>query len=295
MISFFGGIAGIAFAATAFDWPSAGVVTSEFGYRDGRLHSGIDMDITVAGTTPIKASAAGRVLTAYAGCPNTPSYSCGGQLGNHIILRHTVNGKTYDTVYAHLQSNLTVSVNQTVSQGQQLGWMGNSGNSTSQHLHFEIHPGGRIDQSTARNPRDYIGKIDVQPTYHTYDGTWAIVEITNPNGGSTANLFGNVGYGIIGTLDVGGAYKVYGKREYAENGDLYYNVGPGYIHHAYGILKNHHAVVSGTINTYNSPNGTFNRTLAAGTYKVHAAQDGWYNLGGTTWVNANQIKVIKNP
>ena len=88
---------------------------------------------------------------------------------------------------------------------------------------------------------------------------------------------------------------MYDKKEYTDTGVLYYNVGPGYIHNAYGVINNHHAVVSSSITTYNSPNGSVNRTLAAGTYKVHAAKDGWYDLGGSTWVRDNQIKVIKNP
>lgn len=286
-------------AAQFFIKPSAGTYTSNFGPRSGGYHYGIDI-ATSASNTAVNSSAAGVVRTAVGGCSNNGSYgnTCNGGFGNYIIVRHNANGQIFDTLYAHL-SNISVSVNQNVAQGQRIGTMGNSGSSTGQHLHFELHPGGRVGSSSAVNPRPYIdGTINPAPpatNYHEYDGTWAVVKIKNPTGGSTANLFEHVGYGIKGTLPVGNTYKVYANKVYAADGTLYYNVGPGYIHNAYGELNNHHAVVSGTITTYNSPNGTVNRSLAAGTYRVHAARDGWYDLGASTWVKANQIKVIKNP
>lgn len=106
-------------------------------------------------------------------------------------------------------------------------------------------------------------------------------------------MFKNVGYEIIGQLEAGGKYKVYGQREYAADGTLYYNVGSGYIHNAYGTIANHHATVTTTIHTYSSPNGAFKLQLAPGTYKVHAAKDSWYNLGAE-WVKADQVLVTKN-
>lgn len=278
-------------AANAFIKPNNGSYTSYFGYRTVNgvygFHAGVDIGAN-GSTLNIAASAAGTVRS-------VTTHS--GGLGKHIVLRHTLGGKTYDTVYGHL-SAFSVSVGQTVSQGQKIGTMGTTGYSTGTHLHFEIHPNGRVNTSTAVDPIPYLnGTINPAPdvNYHQYDGTWAVVKIVNPTGGSYANLFEYVGYGIKGTLPVGNTYKVYGHKEYASNGDLYYNVGPGYIHGNYGEVNNHHAVVSGTITTYNSPNGTVNRSLASGTYRVHAARDGWYDLGASTWVKADQIKVIKNP
>ena len=57
-----------------------------------------------------------------------------------MYLSHRINGKTYTTVYAHMNSR-SVSNGQTVKQGDQLGFMGNTGQSYGQHLHFELHLG----------------------------------------------------------------------------------------------------------------------------------------------------------
>lgn len=278
-------------AASSFIKPNDGSYTSYFGMRqlsgsEPRMHYGVDIGGN-GSSLNIKASASGTVSRVVYG-----HYG----FGNYVILRHSLGGKTYDTVYAHL-SSVSVSTGQSVSQGSKIGVMGSTGNSTGIHLHFELHPGGYAGNSSAVNPMPYInGTIDPEPvTYHEYDGTWAVAEIVHPNGGSTANLFANVGYGIIRTLPVGDVYKVYGKKHYNDNGDLWYDLGPGYIKYNYGKINNHHAVVSSTISTYNSINGSFNRSLSPGTYSTHGAQDGWYNLGANTWVKADQIKVIKNP
>jgi len=276
---------GTASAAQAFIKPATGITPTggNFGdYRSHGSHNGLDISNNDV-NSPIKASASGTVTTS-----GVNSY-----WGEYIILSHSIAGKSYKTIYAHMKTgSRKVFYGNTVVQGQLLGYMGSTGDSTGQHLHFELHVG-----TTPVNPLPYIdGTINPQPiTYHTYDSTWAVVEIVSPTGGSKANLFANVGSGIIGTLPVGGVYKVYGQKEYTDTGVLYYDVGPGYIHNAYGVINNHHAVVSSSITTYNSPNGTVNRTLAAGTYSTHGAKDGWYNLGASTWVRDSQIKVIKNP
>ena len=249
-----------------------------------KMHWGID----IAGNegVAVKSSAAGTVVTS----TTHSSY------GEYIIIRHDIGGQRYDTLYAHMRTgSRQVSVGSSVSQGQTIGYVGRTGKVDGAHLHFELHQGAWSSSYTyAKDPKPYIeGELNPSGIPHSYDGTWATVQITNPNGGKTANLFGHVGYGIIGTLPVGNKYKVYDKKLYADNGDMYYNVGPGYIHHAYGIIFNHHAKNSSSISTYNSPNGTFNRTLSPGTYKVHAAKDGWYDLGANTWVNANQVVVTK--
>lgn len=277
-------------AAQTFIKPVTGSYTSEFGMRihpitgQNTMHYGLDIGGNNGAT--ISASASGTVVT-------STTHS---SLGEYIVIRHNIAGQTYDTLYAHMRTgSRKVAVGNTVTQGQAIGNVGSTGAVTGAHLHFEIHKGPRSN-ANAVNPKPYItGQINPGPpaTSHVYDGTWARVVIKNPSGGSTANLFGNVGYGIIGTLPVGNGYKVYGQREYAANGDMYYNVGSGYIHSAYGELINHHATVSSSISTYSSPNGAFNRTLTAGTYRVHAAKDGWYDLGASTWVKADQVIVTK--
>ena len=66
----------------------------------------------------------------------------GGGYGYHITIRH--NG-TYSTRYAHM-SKLSVRVGASVSKGQLIGYMGSTGDSTGNHLHFEvIKNGSRVD------------------------------------------------------------------------------------------------------------------------------------------------------
>ncbi|MGX9808697.1 murein hydrolase activator EnvC family protein [Exiguobacterium acetylicum] len=116
-----------------FIHPTVGAVTQGYGSAGGEngytFHNGIDFGGPVG--TPIVAAATGTVITA----------SGGGPYGNHIMIAHQLNGKTYTTLYAHM-SALNAHAGQRVSQGQQIGLRGSTGNSTGPHLHFEIHVGG---------------------------------------------------------------------------------------------------------------------------------------------------------
>lgn len=127
--------------STTFIWPASGRFTSPFGYRihpisrTRRMHTGID--IANSSGTNIAASQNGKVIfTGYQG-----SY------GKLIVIRHA-NGM--ETAYAHL-SRISVSVGDTVTQGQSIGKMGSTGGSTGSHLHFEIRKNG-----TAVNPMNYL-------------------------------------------------------------------------------------------------------------------------------------------
>ncbi len=110
-----------------FSWPAAGTLTSRFGRRWGRMHKGIDIAGPVG--TPINAAADGTVIAA--------GWNSGGY-GNLVEVRHS-DGTT--TRYGH-NSRLSVSIGQTVRQGQQVAEMGSTGHSTGPHLHFEIRPSG---------------------------------------------------------------------------------------------------------------------------------------------------------
>ncbi len=116
-----------------FIHPTVGAVTQGYGSAGGEngytFHNGIDFGGPVG--TPIVAAATGTVITA----------SGGGPYGNHIMIAHQLNGKTYTTLYAHM-SALNAHAGQRVSQGEQIGLRGSTGNSTGPHLHFEIHVGG---------------------------------------------------------------------------------------------------------------------------------------------------------
>ena len=119
-----------------FIWPCKGTVSSEFGPRWGRNHNGIDI-ANVTGT-PIWASASGTV---------TQAGDAGDGYGRCVVIDH---GNGLRTRYAH-NSSVLVSVGQKVTQGQQIAKLGNTGNSTGPHCHFEVLVNG-----SAKNPRNYL-------------------------------------------------------------------------------------------------------------------------------------------
>ena len=129
-------------------------LTSKFGWRtiQGKKewHQGIDLAST--GKVPIYASADGAVIRA----------GTLGTYGKVVMIQHSINGKRYDTNYAHLDS-VSVKVGQKVKAGQQIGIMGNTGRSFGVHLHFEIHNGPwKSGQPNAVDPMKFI-KLKEEP------------------------------------------------------------------------------------------------------------------------------------
>ncbi len=120
----------------SFVKPVKGIVTSRFGTRWGSTHTGID--VGAATGTPIYAATGGTVI--FSGWKGT--------LGKLIVINH---GNGVQTYYAHC-SSLLASVGQTVSAGELIAKVGNTGRSTGPHLHFEIRLNG-----SALNPQSYIG------------------------------------------------------------------------------------------------------------------------------------------
>jgi murein DD-endopeptidase MepM/ murein hydrolase activator NlpD len=131
----------------SFFLPTDGVgrITSRYGYRvhpvtgRQRLHRGIDIGADRG--TPVHAVDNGIVSLAVSACTEGNG-ACGGGFGNHVRLTHLQNAAFNETVYAHLQT-VTVRHGQTVSAGQVIGTLGNTGRSTGPHLHFETWRGGR--------------------------------------------------------------------------------------------------------------------------------------------------------
>lgn len=122
-----------------FMWPVPGVhsISSPYGPRWGRFHSGVD--ISCAGIY-------GRTVVAADSGTATVKRSAGGY-GLHIIISH---GNGYSTCYAHL-SAVTISSGATVAKGQAIGRVGSTGASTGPHLHFEIRKNNQ-----ANNPMNYF-------------------------------------------------------------------------------------------------------------------------------------------
>jgi murein DD-endopeptidase MepM/ murein hydrolase activator NlpD len=123
-----------------------GRLASRFGYRihpifkTRRLHTGVDLAAPYA--TPIYAAGDGVVEKA--------GWSSG--YGRFTMIKH-VNG--YETGYGH-QSKIIVAAGDKVRQGQIIGYVGSTGNSTGNHLHFEIRINGRfVDPLSVKLPRDH--------------------------------------------------------------------------------------------------------------------------------------------
>ena len=119
----------------ALIWPINGAFTSPFGFRWGRLHAGVDLAAPEG--TPIRAADAGTVVLA----------GWTGGYGNYTCIAH---GGALTTCYAH-QSRYGTSVGANVSQGQVIGYVGNTGHSFGAHLHFETRVNG-----TPVNPMSYL-------------------------------------------------------------------------------------------------------------------------------------------
>jgi murein DD-endopeptidase MepM/ murein hydrolase activator NlpD len=119
----------------SFVWPVNGPITSGFGPRWGRLHAGVD--ISAPEGTPIRAAASGKVVL----------LGWTGGYGNYTCIQH---GGGISTCYAH-QVRYGTSMGASVSQGQVMGYVGNTGNSFGAHLHFEV----RINGSPV-NPAGYL-------------------------------------------------------------------------------------------------------------------------------------------
>jgi murein DD-endopeptidase MepM/ murein hydrolase activator NlpD len=122
-------------------WPIEGPVTSSFGEREdpfngeGAFHSGIDISAPFG--TPVRATADGEVSDAA---------MCAGY-GREVVLNH---GHDVLTVYGHL-SAIAVMPGQHVTQGQIIGYVGQSGRSTGPHLHYEV----RV-HNVPVNPHKYL-------------------------------------------------------------------------------------------------------------------------------------------
>jgi murein DD-endopeptidase MepM/ murein hydrolase activator NlpD len=122
-------------APTSFIWPAKGPITSPFGHRWGRAHTGVDID--AGNRSPIVASQAGTVTLA----GSKTGY------GNTVIIDH---GHGISTLYAH-QSRIVVHAGEHVDQGQYIGNVGSTGHVTAPHLHYEVQVDG-----VPRNPMPWL-------------------------------------------------------------------------------------------------------------------------------------------
>jgi murein DD-endopeptidase MepM/ murein hydrolase activator NlpD len=117
-------------------WPTWGITTGLFNeWRAGHRHKGLDIANNTG--TPISAAAAGVVI--YSGWH--------GNYGRKLVIYH---GFGYTTVYAHLYK-MYVEVGDEVDKGETIATMGNTGNSTGSHLHYEV-----LVDGVPNNPQDFL-------------------------------------------------------------------------------------------------------------------------------------------
>jgi len=128
-----GGSSQVIVSESGFAWPLPGylTLTSKYGWRTlyGRSEFHLGTDIPAPRGTPIQAAKTGKVTT------STSHWS----YGNYVVVTHSDGTQT---LYAHM-SQRAVSVGQVVSQGQVIGYVGSTGNSTGNHLHFEVWVNGK--------------------------------------------------------------------------------------------------------------------------------------------------------
>jgi murein DD-endopeptidase MepM/ murein hydrolase activator NlpD len=131
--------ASISLSPAPSSWPTVGLVTREF--TEGNIPNGIKphlgIDIAAPTDTPVVAAGTGRVART-----GTDEF-----LGNFVEIQH---GLGYLTVYGHC-SRIAVGEGDKVEIGQLVAYVGQSGQTSAPHLHFEI-----FHQGEAVNPRDYL-------------------------------------------------------------------------------------------------------------------------------------------
>ncbi len=141
-------------------------ITSPFGYRkdpfgSGKTtyHSGLDI-AGGSGLNSVNIIAAREGIVVYPtanvknDCPSGSSQSsCGGGLGNYVVIQHSDGNYT---IYGHMyEGSILVKAGDSVEQGQVIGKMGSSGNSTGAHLHFMVREGQNISSATV-DPLNYV-------------------------------------------------------------------------------------------------------------------------------------------
>jgi murein DD-endopeptidase MepM/ murein hydrolase activator NlpD len=114
-------------------WPILNF-TKGRGLWDSGYHQGVDLLASCG--TPLYAAAGGVVKV------SQESY---GGYGVAVTIDHVLGGQRVNTLYGHMTyGSRQVSVGQTVSAGQLIGFVGSTGSSTACHLHFEVHINGSV-------------------------------------------------------------------------------------------------------------------------------------------------------
>lgn len=152
-----------------FRWPTPGYTYISAGWQSNdSVHNGHHYGIDIAGGSirgsAIRASATGKVVESNNSCTHDykkySSCGCGHGFGNFVKISHGIyNGKYYNTLYGHMK-NTAVSTGAYVASGQVIGYVGCTGWSTGNHLHFAVMQGTSPNNMYYVNPFNfsYVGK-----------------------------------------------------------------------------------------------------------------------------------------
>lgn len=149
----------ITFDGGNFLWPVAGHYYISAGWQSNdSVHKGTHKGIDIAGGgiagKPVRAAANGYVYIVNNSCTHNygkqKSCGCGGGYGNYVAIDHgKFDGTSYKTLYAHMKKTI-VKNGQYVKRGETIGYVGTTGWSTGNHLHFEV-----IVNGVKKNPKNY--------------------------------------------------------------------------------------------------------------------------------------------
>jgi len=278
--------------------PVSTSISSSFGPRihpitgKNSQHTGIDIGNVTEGVTNVIAVKDGVVVyptaTSPVNCPSSSSLdSCGGGYGNYVVIQH--NDGTY-SLYAHLYANsITVKANDSVKQGQVIGKIGSSGNSTGPHLHFEIRQGNN-SSSSAVDPLNYISADAprasglVGSDFITFLHSWEAGGRAQERNGNYVVIddgahIPTVGYGVALKYNVG-RFKAYGIDV---NSISYGDEIPKYIVDAIEMEEINEAFTN--VRNLLARNGI---TLAE--YQIEALVSRYYNCGNVNSFPQNYLK-----
>ena len=181
-------------------------ITQEYS----KTHQAVDLVKAPSNLETVIAHTGGKVVFCQTGQKNNKGSKGNASYGNCVRIEH---GDGYSTLYAHLDK-VYVKLGDEVKQGQDIGYMGNTGNSYGGHLHFEV----RKDNKKI-NPTEYLDKDlpltsapSVIYSVHTKSGRWLedVVDYNEANGSGYAGLIGKAIDGIKARLSKGSiVYRVH--------------------------------------------------------------------------------------
>lgn len=158
-------------------------MTSDFGYRRSGFHKGVDLTGNPNvnnGYDYILAFDDGVVTAVCNTYSKTGKVGGTGDMGNYVIINH---GNGYKTRYMHMtKGSVTVRKGQTVKAGQVIGYMGNTGNSTGRHLHFDISINGKYV-----DPKPYLYGTKTFEVEGYIKGTYVVIGDVNVRQGPGTN------------------------------------------------------------------------------------------------------------